>query len=234
MIIYIYSLEHPLTGEVRYIGKTKNLKMRFKNHCNKLHNEKSHKRNWINSLRKEKLRPVMKIVDEVSELDWKYWEKYWIEQFRQWGFNLVNHTSGGEGLTVGNQTSFKKGNISWNKGKGNVKKCFICDKEFQSSKTAKKISCSKECASIVRSIATKKTQFTKESVAWNKGLSIKLKPDKNVYQFNKQKTIMIKKWNSAKEAGNTLNINIAGIGQCARGASKSCGGYYWNYKNILL
>ena len=45
---------------------------------------------------------------------------------------------------------------------------------------------------------------------------------------------MIRKWNTAKEAGNTLNINIEGIGQCARGVSKSCGGYYWNYKNILL
>ena len=45
---------------------------------------------------------------------------------------------------------------------------------------------------------------------------------------------MIRKWNTAKEAGNTLNINIEGIGQCARGNSKSCGGYYWNYKNILL
>ena len=39
---------------------------------------------------------------------------------------------------------------------------------------------------------------------------------------------------SGKEAGDTLNINIAGIGQCAREVSKSCGGYYWSYKNILL
>ena len=45
---------------------------------------------------------------------------------------------------------------------------------------------------------------------------------------------MIKKWNTAKEAANKLSINEEGIGQCARGNSKSSGGYYWNYKNILL
>ena len=32
---------------------------------------------------------------------------------RQWGFNLVNHTDGGDGTTNGNQTSFKKGHKSW-------------------------------------------------------------------------------------------------------------------------
>jgi predicted GIY-YIG superfamily endonuclease len=117
MKVYIYTLEHPITKEVRYIGKTKNPKERFHNHCNRLHNQHSHKRNWINSLRNQSLKPVMNILDEIEESEWKYWEKYWIEQFRQWGFNLVNHTSGGDGLTVGNQTSFKKGDIPWNKGK---------------------------------------------------------------------------------------------------------------------
>lgn len=116
MKVYIYTLEHPITNEIRYIGKTKNPKERFHNHCNRLHNEHTHKRNWINSLRFIGLKPKMNILDEVNESEWKHWEKYWIEQFRQWGFNLVNHTSGGDGLTIGNQTSFKKGSIPWNKG----------------------------------------------------------------------------------------------------------------------
>lgn len=38
---------------------------------------------------------------------------------------------------------------------------------------------------------------------------------------------------TTREAGEELNINIEGIGQCARGKSKSCGNFYWNYKNIL-
>lgn len=106
--VFIYTLEHPVTQEIRYVGKTRNLKERFKNHCNPLHNEKSHKRNWINSLRKQKLKPVMQVLDEVPESEWQYWEIYWLQQLKCWGFDLVNHTAGGEGLTTGNQTSLKR------------------------------------------------------------------------------------------------------------------------------
>ena len=35
------------------------------------------------------------IIDEVE--DWKFWECYWIEQFKQWGFKLENKNNGGGG-----------------------------------------------------------------------------------------------------------------------------------------
>ena len=38
----------------------------------------------------------MTVIDEVIG-DWEWLEKYWIEQFKQWGFLLTNHTKGGEG-----------------------------------------------------------------------------------------------------------------------------------------
>jgi hypothetical protein len=31
--------------------------------------------------------------------DWKFWEKYWIEQFKVWGYDLRNRNSGGGGPT---------------------------------------------------------------------------------------------------------------------------------------
>ena len=34
-------------------------------------------------------------MDEVE--DWKFWESYWIEQFRCWGFKLENKNNGGGG-----------------------------------------------------------------------------------------------------------------------------------------
>ncbi len=37
--------------------------------------------------------------DEVE--DWKFWESYWIEQFRCWGFKLENKNIGGNGPTGG-------------------------------------------------------------------------------------------------------------------------------------
>jgi len=35
------------------------------------------------------------IIDEVE--DWKFWESYWIEQFKCWGFKLENKNNGGGG-----------------------------------------------------------------------------------------------------------------------------------------
>ena len=43
----------------------------------------------------------LEIIDEVPVDEWVYWEKYWIEQFRQWGFKLVNGNKGGGGPSKG-------------------------------------------------------------------------------------------------------------------------------------
>ena len=39
---------------------------------------------------------IMLTVIDVVE-DWKYWEEYWIEQFKTWGFTLLNQNKGGGG-----------------------------------------------------------------------------------------------------------------------------------------
>lgn len=235
--VYIYTLEHPITEEIRYVGKTKNPKMRFHNHCNKLHNEKSHKRNWINKLKKEGLKPKMKILDEVLESEWKFWERFWINQLKQWNFNLVNHTSGGDGLTLGNETSFKKGQVAWNDTNTFIS-CKICNKEFKISpnQLEKKQYCSNKCyADSKKGISiSEETQFKKGHVPWNKGKNIKIKGDKNVYQYSGLTGEFIKKWNTAKEAALSLNINAEGIGQNCRGKAKTAGGYNWSYEELLI
>ena len=38
---------------------------------------------------------TLTIIDKVE--DWKYWEEYWIEQFKAWGFSLLNQNKGGGG-----------------------------------------------------------------------------------------------------------------------------------------
>ena len=226
--VYIYTLEHPITKEIRYVGKTKNPKMRFHNHCNKLHNEKSHKRNWINKLKKEGLKPKMKILDEVLESEWKFWEKFWINQLKQWNFNLVNHTSGGDGLTLGNETSFKKGNIPWNYGTTKPKIL-----KGNRGKTENSI----------------KNQFKKGVKPWNKGITgyntsrkgkslqkeikekisntLKGKPSnkkRNIKQLDMNKNL-IKKFSSITEA--KLETGIKGISNVLTGRAKTAGGYLW-------
>lgn len=234
MQVYIYTLEHPITQEVRYVGKTKNPKMRFQNHLNKSHNKHSHKTNWIESLKKEGLKPVMKIIEEVDENNWQFWEKFWIHQFKVWGFNLINHTVGGDGLTLGNNTSFKKGHKTWNSGLAHTEICEECGKIFKLSpywisiKTHK--FCSRECHTKYQIKNPDKNIFKKGHIVWNKNLKgIKLKKDKNVFQYCAYTGIFIKKWNTAKEVYLSLNINPISIGQCCRGKNKSSGGFLWRY-----
>ena len=99
----------PLTNKVRYVGKANDVAQRYKAHNNRARNHQIHKKNWIASLRSKGLKPVMAVIDVVPIDEWIYWETYWIAQMKAWGFDLINYTKGGDGVTFANQTSFKKG-----------------------------------------------------------------------------------------------------------------------------
>lgn len=96
---FIYILIDPRTNQVRYVGKTDNLRKRYNHHL--IYNGKSHKTSWIKNLKSDNQKPIMEVVDEVLLVDWKFWERYWISQFKTWGFDLVNNTDGGEGFASG-------------------------------------------------------------------------------------------------------------------------------------
>ena len=87
-MIYIYTLSHPITNEVRYVGKTINLKRRYKQHLyDKRH---SYKASWVKSLKKDNLKPLMKVL-EICKNNWQEREIFWISQFD----NLTNLKQGG-------------------------------------------------------------------------------------------------------------------------------------------
>ena len=70
-ITTIYTLSDPITGLVRYVGKTRNPKQRIRNHLGK--RENNHKGNWIESLRRQGLEPVVNFIDEVPTEEWSFW-----------------------------------------------------------------------------------------------------------------------------------------------------------------
>lgn len=95
MTNYIYALLDPETNEIRYIGKTDNPSERLKNHLNE--QGKWHRINWIKSLKKRGLKPIMQIIEEVVEgTNWEEREKYWIAYYRHIGTNLTNGSDGGD------------------------------------------------------------------------------------------------------------------------------------------
>ncbi len=109
----IYVLIDPITNMIRYVGKANNVTQRYSAHLNRARKHQVHKKNWIENLKKQGLKPIIEIIDIVPIDEWVFWETYWISQMKTWGFDLINYTKGGDGCTFGNQTSFKKGHKSW-------------------------------------------------------------------------------------------------------------------------
>lgn len=245
-MIYIYTLSDPKTSEIRYVGKTTNPKQRRHNHSNKARDQGTHKRNWIESLRRQGLKPIFEIIDVVID-NWQFWEQYWIQQCKAWGFKLTNHTIGGDGLSIGNNTTFKKGQIPWNKGTANTKICVICNNEFNRPPSNKQRTCSVKCSLKIKKSSA--TTFQPNHNAWNKGKSgystakkgrkitdlvllNKLRSNaigntnrrKKVYQYTIN-NILINTYDSITDAKEITKISS--IGNCVTGRSKTAGGYIW-------
>lgn len=112
----IYILIDPSEQQVRYVGKCNDPNERYKAHKNGARDIGTHKRNWVESLKRKGLKPIMEIVDNIPIGEWQFWERWWIGYFKSLGFKLVNYTEGGDGTSFGNQTTWKKGNVPWNRG----------------------------------------------------------------------------------------------------------------------
>ncbi len=89
-----------MTNTIRYVGKANNIRKRLFCHltANNLR-KSSHKNNWVKGLLTNGLKPIIEIVDEVPIAEWQFWEKFWISQFKSWGFSLTNLTDGGDTVT---------------------------------------------------------------------------------------------------------------------------------------
>ncbi len=91
-IIKIYGItDH--NSNIRYVGKTsRNLELRLKEHIKD--DKRGHKYYWLKKLNND---VEIFLIDEVSEKESNYWEIFYIQLFKNWGFDLVNKTEGGDG-----------------------------------------------------------------------------------------------------------------------------------------
>lgn len=229
-MINIYTLTDPRTGDVRYVGKTKqNLSDRLQSHlADTRKGIRSHKVSWLRQLRSVGLIPVIEILDEVPDDEWKFWERFWIQQIRAWGFNLTNTLGGGEGLSFGNQTSFKPGFTPWNKGTARIK--ILKNNRGKAGRSLD-------------------TQFKSGMMPWNKNNpgyttkkrgyitpdSVRQKISKTLVGNNNKPTRPVKQLTTD---GNLVaefisvraaqqDTGIRGISNVLTGRSKTAGGYIW-------
>lgn len=93
----IYILIDPRNNQVRYVGKSNNPKKRLQSHYYAY--KPTPKLNWLLKLRKLGISPELLIVDEVPTDEWQFWETYWYDQIKSWGFTLYNSDLPGKGGT---------------------------------------------------------------------------------------------------------------------------------------
>ena len=176
--VRIYVLKCPISGEVRYVGKTiKPLGVRLSNHISD--KRKTHRRSWIESLSRKGMTPTIESVDEFldCDADWQERERYWIDAYRKRGARLLNHTDGGEGLH--NPDEATRAKLSQN-ARGHIKSAEVRERHRQfmlkfrhTEETKKKISDQKKGVSqnltdeqrLARSLAMRGRKHTPEARA---------------------------------------------------------------------
>jgi predicted GIY-YIG superfamily endonuclease len=211
IMIYIYILEK--NHIPFYVGKTK-YPVRRKH---------KHHQTYGNDIK-------LTIIDEV--IDWKYWESYWIEQFKAWGFNLINQNKGGGGPEK--YTEIQKQKMRKSRKEGTGKKI---------SDTLKNNNHSKYYTEDVRQRISQNNQNKPRPFSdihkQNMGIA-KRRHAIPVLQYDID-GILIKEWESKGQAaewikeqtGKTSNITSQ-IKDCILGRQKTAYGYIWKYKKDLL
>lgn len=233
MIIIYYLIEN---NTPFYIGKTKN---------SLLIREYQHKKRLNKNIQLIEL-------DVVDINEWKFWESYWIEQFRQWGFNLENKNKGGGGPSFHTESSKNKMKST---PRPNTSKKLLGQKrpdvsnrlkgQTLSLNTKQKISKSKighNCyKDLNRNENIKKSNIIhyQEGSDRNKKISQKIKGRKNfwitklksipIIQYDKNNNL-IKEWNSASEAAKHINKPSSAITECCHNKRKTAYGYKWTFK----
>jgi hypothetical protein len=97
----IYVLIDPFTDAIRYVGAANDPRYRLRQHKipSYIKKSKTPKSKWIKELKENGGTPVMEVIDIVGLNEWEFWEAHYISLFKSWGFNLLNLTQGGKGLT---------------------------------------------------------------------------------------------------------------------------------------
>lgn len=92
----VYRLIDPRNDIVKYVGITKDIQTRLRKHLSP--KSRTLKNNWIKSLISKGLTPICQVIDSSNDRESiNEKEKYWIIKHKEWGFDLLNMTDGGDG-----------------------------------------------------------------------------------------------------------------------------------------
>jgi group I intron endonuclease len=223
----IYTLSHPITKKVVYIGKTiHTLQNRLYGHIgdSKRHNRKICK--WICKLTSEQLIPLIEELDSSSEEDLARLEIFYIELFKSWGFDLKNHTIGGEGVIGFNHS--KKSKLLMSKQRAGERNFFYNKKHTQETK---------DKISLANKGRKNSEDFCKKRSDYMKANPVSHETYQKIAEINKIKIgqydldmNLIKIHDSAADACRDLpGFSTGHISSCCKGKRKTHKGFVWKY-----
>lgn len=96
MDVTIYALSDPMTGEIRYVGKTINLQKRLNSHRADRRG-KSYKAKWLARILDSGNMPKVDVLETANHHEWEEAERFWIAYLRFIGCRLTNLETGGSG-----------------------------------------------------------------------------------------------------------------------------------------
>lgn len=96
----IYGLRDPIHRDIRYVGMSKNVEARYKQHLHCHTNQ--YKNFWIQDLRSRGLLPELEIIEKIrGKFQALCHEDYWIQHYLDQGANLTNFESQETGMESG-------------------------------------------------------------------------------------------------------------------------------------
>lgn len=211
----IYTLKHPDTLEIRYVGKTVQLlKYRLANHISRSKKFRTAYINcWIYSLLQENKKPLIELIEECED-NWEERERYWINFYP----NLCNHQKGGGHGNLGTVLSEKhKLNIS-NSLKG-IPRDLATKQKIAKSNTGKKHS--ESTKQKLRELNLGKIISIEERIKRSKG---------GVEQFTIE-GILVNTFYSLTDAAAQLGLSKGTLSSACTGRRKTYKGFKWKYKS---
>ena len=211
---YIYILKDPNTDEIRYVGKTNNIKARLKDHIRKSKLSKTHKNNWIQSLLVKNQVPIIEIIEEITDNNWGIREQYWIDFYKRNGIRLTNIANGGIGGNLGPLVNEKISKANKGRNFSNETKEKIRLKHMGTKHTIETIS------------LFKSQRSGEKNSMYGKKIKESSKKYKKIEQLDLNNNL-IKIWDGIIIASKELKINRCSITDVCYGRHKTAGGYKW-------
>lgn len=231
----IYHLSDPITGDIKYIGKTRRmLEERLAVHFTHKYAKKNITNinsKWVRQLYEQyKLKPIITLIEEGSFNDIQLFEResYYIKEYLNKGYKLLNTNHNIE-LRQQLYPKFIKGITVF---------CYTIDNNciiYRNSREASEklsISYKRISSDIKNERVTIKYVFS-----FNELSNTEIKNRFDNYA-NKNALIIGTNLDTGKqvqyktqtEAAKTLNLNFRNLNNCLQGLRLSCGGYKWERK----